>query len=69
MAALDPIVEFRNDHRKVRDGLLDIIDALKAKDVVKARKMLSDINTAIKKPSKQPTQRERSWFTSQTVTV
>ena len=47
MTALDPIVEFRNDHRKVRDGLLDIIDALKAKDVVKARKILGDINTLV----------------------
>src|SRR3989338_1491263 len=47
MTTLDPIVEFRNDHRKVRDGLLDIIDALKAKDVVKARKILGDINTAV----------------------
>lgn len=47
MAALDPIIEFREDHRKVRDGLLDIIDALKAKDVVKARKILGDINTLV----------------------
>ena len=47
MAALDPIIEFRNDHRKVRDGLLDIIDALKAKDVVKARKILGDLNTLV----------------------
>ena len=44
---LDPIVEFREDHRKVRDGLLDIIDALKAKNVSKARKLLGDINTAV----------------------
>ncbi len=47
MATLDPIIEFRNDHRKVRDGLLDIIDALKAKDVLKARKILMCINTLV----------------------
>jgi len=44
---LDPIAEFREDHRKVRDGILDIFDALKSKDVVKARKILGDINTAV----------------------
>src|SRR3989338_4930719 len=44
---LDPIAEFREDHRKVRDGLLDIISALKAKDVAKASKILGDINAAV----------------------
>ena len=44
MAQLDPIVEFREDHRKVRDGLLQIIEALKAKDVSKAGKILGDLN-------------------------
>ena len=27
MAKLDPIIEFREDHRKVRDGLLDLASA------------------------------------------
>lgn len=43
----DPIVEFREDHRKVRDGLLNIIDALKAKNVIRARKILGNINTLV----------------------
>lgn len=47
MAKLDVIAEFREDHRKVRDGILDIIDDLKAKDVVKARKILGDLNTLV----------------------
>jgi hypothetical protein len=47
MATLDPILEFREDHRKVRDGLLNIIDALKAKDVPKARKILDNINKLV----------------------
>ena len=45
MAELDPIAEFREDHRKVRDGVLDIIEALGAKDVLKARRILGSINT------------------------
>ena len=47
MAALDPIVEFREDHRKVMDGILDLFDALKSKDVVRARKILGDLNTLV----------------------
>lgn len=47
MAQLDPIVEFREDHRKVRDGLLDIIGALKAKDVPKARDILGRLNVLV----------------------
>lgn len=43
----DPIAEFREDHRKVRDGLLDIIEALKAKDVAKARGILGNLNTLV----------------------
>ncbi len=44
---IDPIAEFREDHRKVRDGLLDIIEALKAKDVKKARQILDNLNTLV----------------------
>lgn len=47
MTKLDVIKEFREDHRKVRDGLLDIIDALKAKDVAKAGGILGNLNTLV----------------------
>ena len=47
MAAFDPIAEFREDHRKVRDGLLDIIGALQAKDVSKAREVLGKLDTLV----------------------
>ncbi len=47
MTKLDPIAEFREDHRKVRDGLLAIIGALQTKDVVKARKILDEINVLV----------------------
>lgn len=47
VTTLDPIVEFREDHRKVRDGLLEIIEALKKKDVAGARKILGNINTLV----------------------
>lgn len=47
MAKLDPIAEFREDHRKVRDGLLEITDALKEKDVERARKILNHLNVVV----------------------
>ena len=47
MAKLDVITEFREDHRKVRDGLLEIMDALQAKDVAKAREILGGLNTLV----------------------
>ncbi|MFZ5801415.1 MAG: hemerythrin domain-containing protein [Candidatus Omnitrophota bacterium] len=47
MAKLDPIAEFREDHRKVRDGLLEIIAALDSKDIVKARDILGRINVLV----------------------
>lgn len=47
MAKLDPIAEFREDHRKVRDGLLDIIEALKVKDIALARKILGNLNIVV----------------------
>ena len=37
MAKLEPIAEFREDRRKVRDGLLELMEALQAKDVAAAR--------------------------------
>ena len=47
MAKLDPIIEFREDHRKVRDGLLDLAKAAEAGDVVKARNILGQIDTMV----------------------
>ena len=44
---LDPIVEFREDHRKVRDYLLDLADAAEDGDVVKAGGILGQIDALI----------------------
>ncbi len=37
MTKLDPIVEFREDHRKVLDSLLDLASAAEAGDVADAQ--------------------------------
>ena len=47
MAKLDPIAEFREDHRKVRDGLLEMIDALQLKNVSKSRQILGKLNILV----------------------
>lgn len=47
MAELDPIAEFREDHRKVRDGLLEMIEALQLRNVAKARGILGNLNTLV----------------------
>ncbi len=47
MAKFDVIQEFREDHRKVRDGLLDLCDALQRRNVGKARQILSNINMLV----------------------
>ncbi len=47
MAKLDPIAEFREDHRKVRDGLLELMEALQSKDIATARKILGKINVVV----------------------
>lgn len=47
MAKLDPILEFREDHRKVRDGLLEMITALQSKDVSKAKQILGNLNILV----------------------
>ena len=47
MVMLNAIAEFREDHRKVRDGLLDIIAALESKNVGKARDILDRINILV----------------------
>ncbi|MGQ9629093.1 MAG: hemerythrin domain-containing protein [bacterium] len=47
MAKLNVIEEFRGDHRKVRDGLIEMIDLLQSKDVKKAREVLGRLNTLV----------------------
>lgn len=47
MARLDVIQEFREDHRKVRDGLLDLSDALQRRELLRARQILNNINTVV----------------------
>ncbi len=47
MAKLNVIAEFREDHRKVRDGLLELIEALQSNDVEKAREILNGIDTLV----------------------
>lgn len=44
---LDPISEFREDHRKVRDGVIGLSEALEAKDIKKAREVLGEINVLV----------------------
>ena len=44
MAKLDPIAEFREDHRKVRDGLLELASAAEDGNLDTARKILGEIN-------------------------
>ncbi|MDO8472716.1 MAG: hemerythrin domain-containing protein [Dehalococcoidia bacterium] len=43
----DPISEFREDHRKVRDGLLVLAAAAEAGDMETARKTLGAIDTLV----------------------
>jgi hemerythrin len=47
MNTLDVIAEFRNDHRKVRDSLLAITEAIGKKDVKKARDILGELNNLV----------------------
>lgn len=47
MVKLDPIAEFREDHRKVRDELLELMEALQSKDIATARKILGKINVVV----------------------
>ncbi len=44
---LDPIVEFREDHRGIRDNLLDMANAAEAGDVTKARDILGQIDVMV----------------------
>lgn len=47
MATLDPIAEFRSDHRQVRDGLLELTAALQEKDLARAREILGNIDKIV----------------------
>ncbi|MGQ9694947.1 MAG: hemerythrin domain-containing protein [Thermodesulfobacteriota bacterium] len=47
MANIDPIAEFRADHRQVRDGLLELTAALQKKDVARAREILGNIDKIV----------------------
>lgn len=47
MVKLDPIVEFREDHRKVRDSLLDLAGAAEAGELDKARNILGEIDKMV----------------------
>lgn len=44
---LDPVVEFREDHRQVRDGLLDLAAAAQSGDLDRARETLGRLNTLV----------------------
>lgn len=46
-AQLNPITDFREDHRKVRDLLLDIADAAEKGDVAKARSSLGTLDNLV----------------------
>ncbi len=47
MASIDPIAEFRADHRQVRDGLIELTNALQAKNVQRARELLGEIDKLV----------------------
>lgn len=47
MAKLDAIAEFREDHRKVRDGLLEMISALELKNISRAGEILGRLNVLV----------------------
>mgnify|MGYP005837012561 CR=1 FL=1 len=47
MSDSEVIALFREDHRTVRDGLLELIDALRAKDVGLARQVLGKLNELV----------------------
>jgi hypothetical protein len=50
MASLDPLAEFRADHRQVRDGLIELTNALQAKDIKRAREILGQIDKLVGPP-------------------
>ncbi len=44
LALFDPIAQFRDDHRIARDGLLEMSNALEAKDVPRTKEVLGNLN-------------------------
>lgn len=44
---VDPIKEFREDHRKARDGLLEMIRAIRAKNIAKASETIEYLDTIL----------------------
>lgn len=46
-ARLDPVVEFREDHRKVRDGLLALASAAQKGDLDQARQQLGALDALV----------------------
>ena len=47
MVELDPIAEFREDHRKVRDWLLELAASLEAKDTQRAGEILGKLDSLL----------------------
>lgn len=47
MVGVDPITVFRTDHAKVRDYLLDLIDAVSRRDVAKAQEALTQLDKTV----------------------
>ena len=47
MTNFNPIERFRDDHRNVRDGLLDLMGALESKNVRRAREILGGLDTLV----------------------
>lgn len=47
MAKIDPISQFRSEHAKIRDALLDLIDAINRRDVPKALEILTRLNVMV----------------------
>ncbi len=47
MSTIDILAEFRADHRQVRDGLIELTNALQAKDIKRAREILRQIDKLV----------------------
>jgi len=46
-AQIDPIAEFRDDHRKVRDFILDIVDAIDKRELARAGEILGNLDAMV----------------------